>query len=420
MGTVPIGIVAWSMIAWRQAARSPPVERSIRVSAPYCWAQRSFSTSSAVLLETGEAPMLALILVVIMRPMPVGSSRLGARSPRRTWVSWMAPLRWATGWFTQYEGRSTWSAGPDRATARGPRSNPGPSLSHEPSRSPASTLRARSARPSKASWGVGPVGLCPTGEGTGSPRSLEVVAVRHRRRPRLLLLRLLRDHRLGRQHEPRHRGGVLQRRPDHLGRVDDAGLQQVLVGLGLGVESEGGLAVPHLLEHHRAVRAGVARDPAERLDERQAHDADAHHLLVRELERIERGLRAQQGDAAARHDALLHRGPRRVHRVLDARLLLLHLHLGGRTDADHRDAAHELRQPLLELLAVVVRGGLFDLRPDLLDPPLDVPTLARAVDERRVVLVDDDALAAAEILQGDVLELEAEFLGDQPAAREDR
>ena len=34
------------------------------------------------LLDTGEAPMLALILVVIMRPMPVGSRRLGARSPR--------------------------------------------------------------------------------------------------------------------------------------------------------------------------------------------------------------------------------------------------------------------------------------------------------------------------------------------------
>ncbi len=36
----------------------------------------------SVLLATGEAPMLALILVVIMRPMPVGSRRFGARSPR--------------------------------------------------------------------------------------------------------------------------------------------------------------------------------------------------------------------------------------------------------------------------------------------------------------------------------------------------
>ncbi len=72
------------MIACRQASRSPPVERSISVSAPYCCAQRSFSTSSSVPLATGEAPMLALILVVIMRPMPVGSRRFGARDPAST------------------------------------------------------------------------------------------------------------------------------------------------------------------------------------------------------------------------------------------------------------------------------------------------------------------------------------------------
>jgi hypothetical protein len=47
--------------------------------------------------------------------------------------------------------------------------------------------------------------------------------------------------------------------------------------------------------------------------------------------------------------------------VLDAGLLLLHLGLGGRADLDRRDAAGELRQPLLELLAVVVDVGVLDL-----------------------------------------------------------
>jgi hypothetical protein len=37
-----------------------------------------------------------------------------------------------------------------------------------------------------------------------------------------------------------------------------------------------------------------------------------------------------------------------------ASLLRLHLGLGRRADANHGDAAGELRQPLLELLAVVV------------------------------------------------------------------
>ena len=77
--------------------------------------------------------------------------------------------------------------------------------------------------------------------------------------------------------------------------------------------------------------------------------------------------RAQQGDAAARQDAFLDRGAGRMHRVIDAILALLHLDLGRAADADHRDAARELGETLLQLLAVVVRGGLLDLRLDLRD-----------------------------------------------------
>src|SRR5258706_146910 len=52
--------------------------------------------------------------------------------------------------------------------------------------------------------------------------------------------------------------------------------------------------------------------------------------------------------------------------------------------------------------------------------PLDLLVEARAVDDRRVVLVDLDLLGAAEILQGHVLELEPEVLADDSAAGEDR
>src|SRR3712207_8440235 len=44
--------------------------------------------------------------------------------------------------------------------------------------------------------------------------------------------------------------------------------------------------------------------------------------------------------------------------VVDAVLLLLDLNLSRAADADHGDAARELGEALLELLAVVVRGGL--------------------------------------------------------------
>src|SRR6185436_75305 len=82
-------------------------------------------------------------------------------------------------------------------------------------------------------------------------------------------------------------------------------------------------------------------------------------------------------------------------------------------------AADQLGQALLELLAVVVRGGVLDLLADLLDAALDVRLLAGALDDGGVVLVDGDALGAAQVLEGQALELEAQVLGDGLAAGED-
>ena len=105
---------------------------------------------------------------------------------------------------------------------------------------------------------------------------------------------------------------------------------------------------------------------------------------------------AQQGDAAARHDAFFNRRTGRMHRVIHAILALLHLDFGRAADADHRDAARELGQTLLQLLTVVVRGGFLDLRLDLLHARLDVGLLAGAVDDGGVLLVDHHLLGATE------------------------
>ena len=82
--------------------------------------------------------------------------------------------------------------------------------------------------------------------------------------------------------------------------------------------------------------------------------------------------RADQRDAAARHHAFFDRRTRGVQGVFDARLLFLHLDFGRGADLDHGHAAGELGHALLQLLAVVVGGGLLDLRLDLLDARLDV------------------------------------------------
>ena len=107
-------------------------------------------------------------------------------------------------------------------------------------------------------------------------------------------------------------------------------------------------------------------------------------------------------------------------RVLDAVLLLLELDLGGGADLEDGDAAGQLGQALLELLAVVVGVGVLDLVLDLLDAALDVVVGAGALDDGGLVLGDDRPCeAVAEQVEGGVLELEADLLGDDLAAGED-
>src|SRR4029079_16058459 len=119
----------------------------------------------------------------------------------------------------------------------------------------------------------------------------------------------------------------------------------------------------------------------------------------------ERRRRAQQRDAAARDDAFLDRRFRGMHGILDARLLLFHLGLGGGADLDQRDAADQLGEPSLQFFAVVVGRGVLDLGADLFDATLDRLFRPGSLDDRRVVLVDDDALGAAEIVERRALEL---------------
>ena len=95
-------------------------------------------------------------------------------------------------------------------------------------------------------------------------------------------------------------------------------------------------------------------------------------------------------------DALLDGGLGGRHGVLDAVLLLLELHLGGRADLEDGDAAGQLGEALLELLAVVVGVGVLDLGLDLVDAALDVVLGAGALDDRGLVLGDDDLAGLAE------------------------
>src|SRR6266536_3313995 len=148
----------------------------------------------------------------------------------------------------------------------------------------------------------------------------------------------------------------------------------VLAGLGI-ISMRVSLLLQDLAYHDRSVVAGIDGDLAGRPGDRFLDDLDAVPLVVVfRLQSAERLGRAQQRDAAARQDALLDRGAGRVERVIDAVLALLHL----------------------------------DLR------------LAAAADDRGVLLVDHHPFGAPEHVERDVLELDAEVLGDRGTAGQDR
>ncbi len=75
---------------------------------------------------------------------------------------------------------------------------------------------------------------------------------------------------------------------------------------------------------------------------RTSDDAHPDGFVPRGLHLIDSLGAAQQRDTASSDDSLLHGRLGRVHRVLDAGFLLLHLGLGGGSNFDDRHSAHEL------------------------------------------------------------------------------
>ena len=96
-----------------------------------------------------------------------------------------------------------------------------------------------------------------------------------------------------------------------------------------------------------------------------------------------------------------------MHGVFHTGFLFLHFGFGGGADFDYGHSADKLRQPLLQLLAVVVAGGLLDLAANLLDPAFDVAVRAFAFDDGGVVFVNGDLLGLSEVLHLYVLQLDA-------------
>src|SRR6201999_2119075 len=125
---------------------------------------------------------------------------------------------------------------------------------------------------------------------------------------------------------------------------------------------------------------------------------------------------AQQSHAAAGNDTFLDSRTSGMQSIFHASLLFLHFGFGSRADLDHRDAASQFGQPLLQFFTVVVRSGLIDLGAQLLDAAFDRALSAVAIDNRGVVFVDRDALRAAHVVQTNAFQLDAGLFHDRLAA----
>src|ERR1700730_5858418 len=243
-------------------------------------------------------------------------------------------------------------------------------------------------------------------------------AVRHCRRA---LLRLLGDHRFSGDEQASDRGGALQRQTYDLGRIDDASLHHVDIGAVLRVEAVVGLALlQELADDDRAVLSGIGKNLLCRRLQCPAHNVDADLLMiVLGGQPTEPLACVKERYAAAGHDAFLDRCPGCMHRVIDPVLAFLDLDFGCAADTDYGDTARQFRQALLQLLLVVIRGRLLDLRAQLRAATLDVLLLAGTVDDRRVLLFDAHLFCGAEHVERDVLELDAEILADHLTTGQD-
>src|SRR5439155_9637405 len=180
-------------------------------------------------------------------------------------------------------------------------------------------------------------------------------------------------------HQRRDRAGILQGNAHDLGRVEHARLDEVFVIAGQGVVAEVVvLRLVDLSQHDGAFFAGVLGDLAQRLYESTLHNVDADLLIALNLQLVECGDAAGQGYTAARDDPFFDGRTGGVHGVFDASLLLFHFGLGRGTNFDHSHATDQLRQPFLQLLAVVVAGRLLDLAANFFYPAFDLVVLALA------------------------------------------
>src|SRR5271165_4178263 len=240
------------------------------------------------------------------------------------------------------------------------------------------------------------------------------------RRGRLFFVVVGSDEDLGGQHQGNDGGSVLQCQAGDLCGINHAGLYEVLEFASVGVEAKVVvLGVAHASDNQGSLVSCVEGNLPQRFFESALDDVDADGFVALELELVESRYAAQKRSAAAGHNSLFHGRTSSVHGVFHASLLFFQLGFGGRADFNNGDSADELSQAFLEFFPVVIGGGFVDLHAQLANATFNLRRFAGTSNDGGVVLVDGDFLGAAEILELQAFELDAEVFGDGFSAGED-
>src|SRR3954447_18535296 len=224
---------------------------------------------------------------------------------------------------------------------------------------------------------------------------------------------LLGDERLRREQQRRDRHCALERRSRDLRRVHHALRDHVPVPTGQCVQPLTRGQVANFCHNTEPVVPGVGGDPSQWLGQRVPHDLGPQGLFAGQpASLLYYILGVDERDAAARKDPLLECRPGRRQRALRAPLLLLELHLRGGAHPDHRNPAGQLRQPFLQVVAVMWVLRALQLGLDLDDPGPDVVFRARAAYDGGAGFGHRPSPGPAEPLKCGGLELHPALLGD--------
>ena len=105
--------------------------------------------------------------------------------------------------------------------------------------------------------------------------------------------------------------------------------------------------------------------------------------------------------------------------IFYAGFLFLHFHFGRCADFNQGHTAGQLGDALLQFLAVVVAGSVFDLLTNHGNATFDHVFLASAVDDDGVFLTHFDALGLAQFGQGAFFQRQANFFGNHGSTSQD-